>query len=151
MTFYKSQQAWYATILIGGALILLLRTVVMWTNGSLELLKPWVGGLLIAEFALDLGWLLAAVRWLLFRKWDHAPLALWLCAAAIWLHLVRVYVFVFGRTGPWINWDVRPERLMEFNNQWSWTDVYLAGTLSVLGALGTIWVYRSIRQGHVRE
>jgi hypothetical protein len=63
-----------------------------------------------------------------------------LAAAAIF-HALRVLVFVIGRVGPWINFDVRPEHHEAHSDTWTWTGVYFAGIMAVLGVIGVIIIW----------
>lgn len=140
------RQRLYAILVAAGALILLARTVVMLLGGALEVLVAWVGALLLAEFALDLAWFAAAVRWLWSRAALDARLALKAAGAAILLHAVRVMIFVLGRTGPWIDFDVRPEERAFHAARWSWEGVYFAATMALLGVIGVALVWRLRRR-----
>ena len=138
-----SRQRIYASLLFLGACILLYRTLsMMLLEDAFVLLVPWVIALLIAEFLLDLGWLVCSIRWLILNRWEKAGCALRLAAAAIILHAFRVLVYVLGRTGPWINFDVRPEHRAAYAFEWFW--VYFAAILSLLGVAGVLIIWRII-------
>jgi hypothetical protein len=142
-----SRQRGYAALLALGACILLLRTVMMLSQGAWLVLMVWVGVLLIAELLLDGVTLLGSVRWWVTNAGQSARLPLRTGAAAAVLHAVRVLIFVLGRTGPWRDFDVRPEHRALQSGRWSWGWVSFAAVLSVLGVLGVliIWRYRCIR------
>lgn len=74
---------------------------------------------------------------------EHARLPLRLIAAAVILHAIRVLVYVLGRTGPWVNFDVKPEYHEVYTFEWFW--VYFAAILAFLGVAGVIIVWRIIR------
>ena len=92
-----------------GARVPLFRTVTMLNRGAVESLMPWALGLLVAELPLDVAALLGSVRWWLSGTESRARLPLRTGAAAAVLHAVRVLIFVLGRTGSWVNFDVGPE------------------------------------------
>ena len=104
-----SRQRLYASLLALGATILLSPTLVMLTQGALSVLVLWVSGLLILELILVITTLLGAVRWWMTSAQKDAVFALRAGAAATILHALRVLIFVLGRTGPWIDFDVKPE------------------------------------------
>lgn len=68
-------------------------------------------------------------------------------AAATILHAVRVLIFVLGRTGPWVDFDVRPEQRALHAERWNWGEVYFAAVLSVMGVIvvAIIWGWRRRR------
>lgn len=139
-----SRQRVYASLLILGACVLLFRTVIMIAQGSMTVLVLWVSGLLVAECVMDVITLLGSVRWWVTRAEGHARLPLRTGAAAAILHVVRVLIFVSGRVGPWMDFDVRPEHRALHATRWSWSWLYFAAAMSILGVLGVliIWGYR---------
>lgn len=146
MGFSIPKQRLYASLLILGACILLFRTIMMISEGSLDVLVLWVSILLIAEFLIDLGWLLSSIIWWISNDKKKASIPLRLASAAIILHAVRVLIFVLGRVGPWIDFDVRPEHGALHYTRWSWTTVYFAAIMSALGVLGVIIIWRLMRR-----
>jgi hypothetical protein len=62
------------------------------------------------------------------------------------LHALRVLIFVLGRTGPWVDFDVRPEQRSSHAARWTWDQVYFAATLSVLGVVGVLVIWRLRRR-----
>lgn len=140
-----SRQRIFASLLALGAGILLFRTLrMMLVEGAFELLVPWVFALLIAEFLLDLSWGICSIRWFIHNRREKAVCALRLATAAIFLHALRVGIFVLGRTGPWINFDVKPEHHPTYTFEWFW--VYFASILSVLSVTGVIIIRGIIRR-----
>jgi hypothetical protein len=111
----------------------------MFVNDAFHLYVWWASALLVVEFLTDLAWLVASIRWLFSNQKDKANASLKLAAMAIIVHAIRVLVFVLGRTGPWVNFDVRAEHHADYSFEWFW--VYFAGTLSALSviALALIW------------
>ena len=97
------------------------------------------------EMLLDAGTAAGALRWWRSRSRRDAHLPLRTGAAAALLHAVRVLVFVLGRTGPWVDFDVRPEARADHDRRWTWTQVVVAGVLSVMGVIGTglVWNWRA--------
>jgi GNAT superfamily N-acetyltransferase len=77
-------------------------------------------------------------------NYDYLPLRLGTAAAL--LHAFRVLVFAFGRTKPFLNFDVRPYRLDMHEGTCSWTGVYFATTLAALGIMGVIIIWRLRRR-----
>lgn len=139
-----NKQRLYASFSILGACILLFRTVSMIAGGSLVFLTLWASVLLILELLIDTGWLASSVLWWIGNDKGRASVPLRLAAAGIILHAVRVLVFVLGRAGPWVNFDVRPEYRAEHYARWSWVGVYFAAIMALMGVLGVIivWVLR---------
>ena len=144
------RQRLYALLFMLGASILLFRTIrMMIVEQAFEILVPWVIALLLAEFLLDLGWFIASVNWFISNKRERARLPLRLCAAAVILHAFRVLIYVLGRTGPWLNFDVRPEYHESYTFEWFW--VYFAAILSILGLIGVVVIWQLIRYRSKRE
>lgn len=134
------KQRIYAALLLLGASILLYRTIsMMLFENALKILAGWVIGLLFLEFFIDLGCLLSAVNWLVKGKGKNAALPLRLGAMATILHALRVLIYVLGRTGPWVNFDVKPAYRNSYTFDWFW--VYFAGILSVLGIVGAVVIW----------
>ena len=132
-------------LLFCGAGILLGRTVALLAGGARRVLQPWVVFLTWLEMAIDGLTMAGAVRW--FRSTDprHARFALRAGAAATLLHAVRVAVFVAGRTGPWKDFDVRPEARADHDERWTWPQVVFAATMSVMGVVGVVLTWRQRR------
>jgi hypothetical protein len=64
---------------------------------------------------------------------------------------VRVLIFVMGRVGPWIDFDVRPEHRALHSTRWTWFDVYFASALTVLGLIGVFVIWTSRRRALKRK
>lgn len=109
-------------------------------------LKRWVMTLTVAEMMIDLATGAAAARWWRSRAPRHGRLALTAGAIATVLHAGRVLVFVVGRTGPWVDFDVRPEHRDGHGERWSWNGVVFAAAMSVLGVIGVVVVWRARRR-----
>ena len=107
MSTFISRQRVYASLLMLGACILLFRTVIMISEGSLGFLVLWVSILLIVEFGVDLACLWSSAIWWISNDKNRASLPLKIGVSAAILHAVRVLIFVTGRVGPWIDFDVR--------------------------------------------
>jgi len=137
-----SRSRLYSSLLALGACILLARTVVMLAQGALMVLVPWVSSLLLAESLLDVTTLLGSVRWWVREEATRERFALRAGAAATLLHAVRVLIFVLGRTGPWVDFDVRPEQRALHAGRWNWGQLYFAAVLSVLGVIGVVMIWR---------
>jgi len=140
-----SKQRIYSSLLALGACIFLYRTVTMLYQGALNILVVWVSILLIAELLIDLSCLISSVFWWIKNDKIYAKIPLRLGAAAAILHAIRVFIFVLGRVGPWIDFDVRPEQRAIHYTRWTWTGVYFAAIMSVLGIIGVITIWYIIR------
>jgi len=134
------------TLLLGGAGILLGRTIALLAGGARRVLRPWVVALTWIEMAIDALTMAGALRWLRSGDPRHARLPMRAGAAATLLHAGRVAVFVLGRTGPWRDFDVRTEARADHGERWTWGQVVFAGTLSVSGIVGVVLIWRRRRQ-----
>ena len=136
------KQRFYAGLILLGAGILLLRTVLMIAGGAFDVLVWWVGALLLLEMVTDLGVIATAIPW--FRSGDATKdsLPLKLGAVAAILHAFRVLIFAMGRIEPWLNFDVRPEHHALHGARWEWWHVYVACALSIAGVVGVIVIWR---------
>jgi hypothetical protein len=145
MSITNHKQRIYASLIILGAGILLFRTLTMLFQGAFHILVLWVFILLIVEMILDAACIITAIPWWIDnnKKKDSIPLTLG--AAVTFTHAFRVLIFVLGRTGPWVNFDVRPEERAIHYTRWNWGEVYFAATLSVLSVIVVliIWSIRS--------
>lgn len=143
MKFRFSKQRIYAFLLILGASTLLFRTIRMvLIENAFNILVFWVFSLLIIEFLIDLSCVLSSIRWFISNNSLKARLPLRLGASAAIFHAIRVLIFVLGRTGPWINFDVKQEYRDSYTFKWFW--VYFALILSILGILGVIVIWQII-------
>ncbi|NIM90193.1 MAG: hypothetical protein GTO17_04515 [Candidatus Aminicenantes bacterium] len=144
MSFNISKQRLYASLLVLGAGFLFFRTIMMLSQGALDVLVLWASALLIAEMLLDAAWLLSSVRWWITNDKNKDRIPLRLGAAAVLFHAVRVLVFVLGRIGPWIDFDVRPVHRALHAARWNWEGVYFAAIMSALSVIGVviIWIFR---------
>ena len=141
MSVKHDKQRLYASLLSVGAGFLLFRTFyMMFVDHAFELLVPWVSALLVAESILDLACLVGSIRWAITDDERKASPALRLCVAVIILHAIRVLIYVLGRTGPWINFDVKPVHHASYITNWFW--VYFAGILSALSVVAVIVIWR---------
>lgn len=135
----------YAALLAVGAGILLTRTLLMLAEGALGVLVPWVSALLILECSLASLTVLASLRWWASGTERDAQVALRTGAVVTVLHAVRVLIFVLGRTGPWVDFDVRPAQRALHPERWSWGEVYFASVLSVLGLAAVVFIWQILR------
>jgi hypothetical protein len=131
-------------LLFAGAGVLLYRTIALLAGGARAVLKGWVLALTVLEMLVDIGTMAAAMRWWRSRAPRDAQLPLRVGAVATLLHAVRVVVFVLGRTGPWVDFDVRSEKRAQHGERWNWAEVIFAGAMSILGVVGVaiIWCVR---------
>jgi len=128
---------------MAGALILLFRTFRMaFFEGALEVSAFFVLALLFIEMGSDLLCIVFSLPWLVSGDRRKAGLPLRFGAFSTILHSLRVLVFVLGRTGPLVNFDINPEYRSAFQTEIFW--VWFAAILSVLGVAGVaiIWVLR---------
>ncbi|MFC1957040.1 hypothetical protein ACFLVY_01955 [Chloroflexota bacterium] len=136
-----AKQRIYALLLILGASILLFRTLrLLFFEQGLEILVLWVIILTIVESAIDISCIVGSLRWFISNDESKATFALRLGAAAAIFHAIRVLIYVLGRTGPWFNFDVKPEYHSSYSFEWFW--VWFAAVLSVLGVIGVIVIWR---------
>jgi len=118
----------------------------MISQGAFHVLVLWVFVLLIVEMLIDLGCLISSISWWISNKKSAASIPLRFGAAAAIFHAFRVLIFVLGRVGPWINFDVRPEQRALHDTRWTWPEVYFAATMSVLGVICVIIIWRLRRR-----
>jgi len=150
MNSKSSKQRIYAGIMILLACIVLFRTLrMMLVEGAFEILVLWAIVLLILEFLIDLGCLLWSIKWIITGKRKDATIPLWLAAIAAIVHAVRVLIYVLGRTGPWVNFDVKPEHRDAYTFEWFW--IYFAGILATLGVIGVIVIWQILRNKEKRN
>ncbi len=116
----------------------------MLIEGAFEILVLWVLILLIIEAFIDLACILSSIRWLLSINGKYALTALRLGALAAIFHAFRVLIYVMGRTGPWKNFDVKPEYHETYTFSWFW--VYFAAILSIAGIVGVIVIWYLINR-----
>jgi hypothetical protein len=141
-----SKQRLYASIIALGACVLLMRVASLIAHGSLSIWVTWVSVSLIAEGAVDLAALVFSLRWLASGLETHASTTLRFGAAAAIIHGLRILVFVLGRTGPWVNFDVRPEHHALHHTRWTWTDVWFASIMSILGIIAVLVIWHIRRK-----
>ena len=110
---------WAPGLLFTGAGLLLYRTIALLLGGARTVLKPWVVQLTYVEMAIDAITMLSATRWWSSRNPDHAHPALVAGAATTLVHAGRVAVFVVGRTGPWVDFDVREDQRAGHDARWT--------------------------------
>lgn len=132
-----------ATLLFLGAAFLLYRTIAMLAGGAIHILVPWVVALLFLELVIDGVTMGMCLLWGVTLSLWHGVQVFRLTAAVVIVHAVRVLVFVLGRTGPWVDFDVQPLARAGHAARWSWFGVWFAGTMSVLSlvALIAVWLY----------
>jgi len=113
-------------------------------QGNLSILVPWVSFLLVAELLIDLSCAVFSVIWWISNDASRDSIPLKLGATAAILHAFRVLVFVIGRLGPWIDFEIKPEqRALHYSRgELSW--VYFAAVMSILSIIGVvvIWWFR---------
>ena len=140
----RSKQRLYASLLLLGACILLFRTTTMIVQGYLGIFVFWVSVLLIAELLIDLGCAVFSVVWWISADVSKDRIPLRFGATAAILHAFRVLIYVLGRIGPWINFDIKPEHHDSHYTHWEIYWIYFAAIMAILGVIGVvaIWQYR---------
>jgi hypothetical protein len=136
----------WAGLLTLGAVLLLYRTIAMMTDGSLAVLVPWVAATVVVEAAMDAAEVFWAGRWFVTRASRDERIALRLGAAVAIVHALRVLIFVLGRTGPWVDFDVRPGLRGTGRASASAASVYFAGTMALLGVAAVVVIWRVRRR-----
>ncbi len=142
-----SKQRIYSSLLILGAFILFYRTLSMiFFENALNLLNSWVIVLLFTESLIDILCIVFSIRWFISNDSFKDSVPLRLGAAAAIFHAFRVLIYVLGRTGPWVNFDIRPEYQSTYTFDYFW--VWFAAVLSVLGIIGVIiiWLCRKMKK-----
>jgi predicted lysophospholipase L1 biosynthesis ABC-type transport system permease subunit len=143
-----TKQRIYAFLLILGASILLFRTLrLLFFEQGLEILVLWVIILTVLESIIDSCCIIGSLRWLISNDALKATFPLRLGAAAAILHALRVLIYVLGRTGPWVNFDVKPIYRSSYSFDWFW--VWFAAILSVLGVIGVIVIWKLRRRSKI--
>lgn len=132
-----------ATLLFLGAAFLLYRTIAMLAGGAVHQLVPWVVALLFLELVIDAITMAACLRWGTTLASRHGLQVFRLTAAVVIVHAVRVLIFVLGRVGPWLDFDVQPWARAGHAARWTWFGVYFAGSMSALSVvvLVIVWLY----------
>jgi len=117
----------------------------LFVEGALLTHTWWVIALTFLEAAIDLSCFVFCIRWFIAKDKTKDSLPLRFGAAAALLHAGRVAIYVLGRAGPWLNFDIKPEFREEIATVWFW--VYFAATLSVMGVVGIIIICRLRKKG----
>ena len=139
------KQRLYASLLIAATSILIVRTWHMtMEEQDFELLVGWVYSLLIVEFMLTIGCLLAALRWFVLSKWQYASTAMKLGVWAVMIHTVRVLILTTGRYDAWKNYDILPEYRSTFTIDLFW--VYFSVVFAIISLTGVYIVWRLWRR-----
>lgn len=137
-----SKQRIYALLLILGSGFMFARTIWLVAGGILTTNAWWVSVLLFAEMLIDLGCLVCSIWWFVSNDpaWDRVPLRFG--TAVVLLHALRVLIFALGRTGPWVNFDVKPEYRSVHDQTWSWGEVYFASIMAILSIIVIMIIWR---------
>jgi len=140
-----NRQRTYATLIGLGIWVLLFRTIIMLTDGSLTTFMVWASALLVLEFLLNVGTFLSAIWWWIAGSETRASLPLRFTAAAVIVHAVRVLIYALGDVGPWPHFDVRPAYRATQVVDPTW--VAFASTMAALSLviLFIIWRFRRRR------
>jgi len=136
----------YAILLFIGAGLLLYRTLAMIAGGAIDVLVPWVSALLMFELIIDSISLVVFLTWAITGKTEHIPTVIRTTTVVVTVHAIRVLIFVLGRTGPWIDFDVRPEARALHATRWTWNEVIIAGILSALSVVALVLFLRYWRR-----
>jgi predicted ABC-type exoprotein transport system permease subunit len=149
MKKYLTTQKLYPFLMVLGASILLFRTIrLMFFENGLTTLAVWVNVLTAIEMIIDATCIIFSIKWFFKHSEIDKIISLRLGAFAAIFHAFRVLIFVIGRIGPWINFDVKPEFRSSSSIDIFW--VYFAGILSILGIIGVviIWLIRKKNRKH---
>lgn len=139
------KQRVYAFLLLLGASILLFRTIKLaFFENGLETLIFIVASTIFIEMISDVVCLCYSIRW--FAKSDSAYSSVPLRAGALStiIHLIRVIIFVLGRTPFLMNFDIKPEYQSSSTMDPFW--VFFALILSILGLIGVGCIYWMIKK-----
>ena len=141
MSEISYKQRIYSAVLGLGVCILLFRTMrFLFVEGALVSHTWWVIALTFLEAGIDLSCFVFCMRWFIANDKTKDSLPLRFGAMAALLHAGRVAIYVLGRTGPWLNFDIKPGFREEIVTVWFW--VYFAATLSVMGVVGVIIIWQ---------
>ena len=144
------RQKLYAALLLLGGGILLFRTIRLLTvENGWETLANWVIALTFIEMLADLICIIYSLKWFINIDLKARSVALKLGAFAAIFHAFRVLIYVLGRTGPWINFDLKQEfrDIHEVNMFW----VIFAAVLSVLGIIGVIVIWAVMKNRKIKK
>ena len=132
----------YSILLAIGAGFLLIRTIALISQNVLSTATPWVAALLIVEMIIDASCLFYCIVWTFNNTPKNIRIVLRLGTAIVFVHAVRVLVFVMGRLERWYNFDVRPEYHAHHEETWTWGEVYFAATMSILSIIAVIIIWQ---------
>lgn len=138
-----------AVLLLGGGCVLVVRTLMLAAGGALTTYRPWAAGLLVTEFVFDAVAVALLVRWAALGHQRSEVPALRAVAAVVVVHAVRVLVFVMGRTGPWVDFDVRPQYRPDHAETWTWAGVWFAAAM-VVASLAVLLIVMASRRHRSR-
>lgn len=137
-----SKQRIYSGLLILGGGILLFLTLKLLFQGAIYFMEFWVICLLIIEMIIDLFVIFFSMRWWITDDAANDSLPLRFGAAAAILHAIRVLVFVIGRIGPLVNFDLKAEYKTSHygGSEIGW--VWFAAIMSILGIIAVIVIWK---------
>jgi hypothetical protein len=136
----------YAVALLLGGGVLLVRAITLLVQDAPSQWVPWVGVSLYVESAAIVIALVSIVRWFITPDDRHTSTAFRATAALVVVHAFRVAVFALGRTGPWVDFDVRPEYRADHGDTWTWGEVYFASGAALASLIITVMVWRQRRR-----
>lgn len=135
----------YSSLLIFGAGILLFRTIRLLTvENGWEHLAIWVIVFTFIEMFIDLLCIIFSFQWFFNNYEGLKRISLKFGAAAAIFHAFRVLIYVIGRIGPWINFDLKPQFRQTHNVEMFW--VYFASVLSILGIVVVIFIWMKLKK-----
>jgi hypothetical protein len=137
-----TKQRIYALLLTLGASFLLYRTIALMAEGILKWATWWVSVLLFIELLIDLGCVISLIWWFATNDPSKDRIPLRMGTAVVLSHALRVLVFALGRTGPWVNFDVKPGYIAWYDSRWSWGEVYFASVMALLSIIVVIIIWR---------
>ena len=135
------KQRFIASLIILGAGFLLARTIIMICQGAFNIMVLWVFILLIVELLIDAGCIITAIPWWIKNSKEKEKIPLRFGAAVVFIHAIRVLIFVLGRTGPWIDFDVQPDQRAIHHTRWTWGEVYFTAIMATLSVICVIIIW----------
>lgn len=142
-----SRRRVYAVALLLGGAVLLVRAITLFSQGAIARWTPWVGFSLWVETTVIVIALTTLVLWLVDPSDRRTTAALVVTTVLVLVHAFRVAVFALGRTGPWVDFDVRPEFRADHGALWTWGEVWFASGAALVSLVVTMVVWRHRRAG----
>ena len=142
LTAASGRRRLYAVALFAGGSVLMFRAVTLFSQDAPARWVPWVGFTLYVETGVIVIALVTIVVWFVDPNDRRTTAAFWATAMLVLVHAFRVAIFALGRTGPWFDFDVRPEFRANHSELWTWGEVYFASAAALLSLAITFVVWR---------